>query len=41
MSPEQKRAVLLKKYNNSEKIKKMSDKQIHVIYMRLQNKGEL
>lgn len=41
MSAEQKRAAVLSKYPGSEKIKKMSDKQIHVVYMRLLNKGEL
>ncbi len=41
MSAAQMRAKLLEKYTGSEKIKKMTDKQIHVVYMRLLNKGEL
>jgi hypothetical protein len=41
MSPAQKRAVVIARYPGSEKIQKMSDKQIHVIYMRLLSKGKL
>lgn len=41
MSPEQKRAKLLVRYPGSARIKNMSDAQIHVVYMRLLNKGEL
>jgi len=41
MSLEQKRAKLLERYPGSEKIAKMSDRQIHVTYMRLLNEGDL
>jgi hypothetical protein len=41
MSTEQKRAALLKRYPGSTKIAAMPDKQVHVTYMRLLNKGEI
>lgn len=41
MSTEQKRAALLQKYPGSVKIKNMPDAQIHQVYMRLLNKGQL
>jgi hypothetical protein len=45
MSTEQKRAALAKAYPAgaiwAEKVKKMSDGQVHVIYMRLLNANQL
>lgn len=45
MGPEQKRAALIKAYPAgviwADKVKKMSDKQVHVIYMRLLNSNQL
>lgn len=44
MSPDQKRAVLSHAYPGDgwlEKLKNMSDAQIHNIYMRLLNKNQL
>lgn len=44
MSPEQKRAAIKRVYSSpnwEDKVDKMSDAQVHNIYIRMLNKGEL